>query len=92
MKIWHSIIIGIAVILGCFLHSTISALPEREKIRRGYEMQVRVMEMTPREIKIGDATLLYLPRIRYRDLSIDVDYEFYTYEEGQLKKLKLTQK
>ena len=66
-------------------------MPDREKIRRGYEMQVRMMEVKPKEVKVGGDSLLYLPRISYHNLSIDVDYHFYAYENGNLKKIKLTQ-
>lgn len=53
-------------------------------------MQVRMMEMTPKEITFGDVSLLYLPRISYRNQSIDVNYEFYLYVDGELKQVKLT--
>ena len=90
MKLWHSIIIGIAIIAGFILHSAIKTLPKHAEARRGYELQVRMMEMTPKEIAIGDTSILYLPKISYRNLSIDVDYEFYSYVEGKLKKIDLT--
>jgi hypothetical protein len=90
MKLWHTVIIGIAIIAGFALHSAIRTLPEHAKVRRGYEMQVRMMEMTPKEITIGDTSVLYLPKISYRNLSIDVDYEFYSYVDGELKKINLT--
>jgi hypothetical protein len=90
MKIWHSIIIAIAIIVGFALHAAIRSIPEHARAQRGYEMQVRMMEMTPRELIIGDTSVLYLPRISYRDLSIDVNYEFYTYADGELKKVNMT--
>ena len=90
MKAWHSIMIAIGIVVGFVLHSVIQSFSEHARARRGYEMQVRMMEMTPREITVGDASVLYLPRISYRDLSIDVDYEFYTYVDGELKQVRLT--
>ena len=90
MKLWHTAIIGVSIIAGFALHSAIKALPERTKVQRGYEMQIRMMEMTPREITVGDVSVLYLPRISYRDLSIDVNYEFYAYVDGELKQVELT--
>ena len=90
MKIWHSVIIGIAIIIGFALHAAIRSIPDHAKMQRGYEMQVRMLEMTPQELTIGDTSVLYLPRISYRDLSIDVNYEFYTYADGQLRKVNMT--
>ena len=90
MKLWHTAIIGISIVVGLALHSAIKALPEHAKAQRGYEMQVRMMELTPKEISLGDTSVLYLPRISYRNLSIDVDYEFYSYVDGELKQLNLT--
>lgn len=89
MKLWHSVIIGVAIIAGLVLHASIKAIPEMSRDRRGAEMQVRMMEMTPKEIKVGETTFLYLPSVSYHDLSISVDYKFFAYVDGQLKQVKL---
>ena len=52
-------------------------------------MQVRMMEMTPKEIEISGTSLLYLPRISYRGLTIDVDYKFYKYQDDSLVQVSL---
>jgi len=88
-KMWHSVVIGLAIVIGCVLHAAVSKIPEALKIQRGYAMQVRMMEMTPKEIVIGDTSLLYLPKISYRGLSIDVDYKFYRYEANSLVQISL---
>ena len=90
MKLWHSVIIAVGIIVGLVAHGMIRAWPEQERQRRGYEMQLRMLEVMPREIAVGDAKVLYLPRISYRNLSIDVNYEFYTYVDGELKQVKMT--
>lgn len=90
MKLWHSVIIGIAIIIGFVLHAAIKTIPECIKLRNGKEMQVRMMEMSPKEIKLGETSVLYLPRISYMDTSIDVNYEFYSFVGGTLKRVKLT--
>ncbi len=84
MKLLHTVIIAIAIIIGFVLFGFIKSSPEREKIRRGYEMQVRMLEMEPREIRIDGNSLMYLPRVSYQGLSIDVDYEFYKYTDNKL--------
>lgn len=89
MKLKHSIIIGIAIVVGLVLHAAVKSLPEYTRLRQGYEMQVRMMEMRPTEITVGSASMLYLPRISYRGLSIDVDYEFYAYVDGTLRKIDM---
>jgi len=88
-KIWHSIIIGIAIVIGFVLHAAVSKIPEAIKIQRGYEMQVRMMEMTPKEITVSDSKLLYLPSISYKGLSIDVDYKFFKYQDDSLVQISL---
>ena len=90
MKIQHSIVIGIAIVIGFVLHAAIGQIPEAMKIQRGYEMQVRMMEMTPKEITVSDSKLLYLPSISYRGLSIDVDYKFFKYQDDRLVQVSLT--
>jgi len=89
IKIQHSIIIGIAIIIGFVLHAAISKIPEALKIQRGYEKQIRMMEITPKEFNIGGTSLLYLPRISYKGLTIDVDYEFYRYQDDSLVQISL---
>ena len=90
MKLWHSIVIGISIIIGFVAHAGIKAYSEHERTQRSYELQIRMLEMRPVELSIGGANVLYLPKISYRDLSIDVNYEFYTYSDGALKKLTLS--
>ena len=88
-KIQHSIIIGIAIIIGFLLHAAISKIPEVLKIQRGYEKQIRMMEITPKEFEIGSTTLLYIPRISYKGLAIDVDYKFYRYQDDSLVQISV---
>ena len=90
MKIWHSVIIGLAIVIGFVLHAGISKIPEAIKIQRGYEMQIRMIEMTPKEIAVGDSKLLYLPSISYKGLSINVDYKFFKYQDDKLVRVSLT--
>ncbi|MCF7957736.1 MAG: hypothetical protein K9M57_04730 [Phycisphaerae bacterium] len=92
MKIWHSIIIGSAIVMGFGLHAAIKTIPEFVMEYRMHEMQVKMTEMTPKEITVGDTSLLYLPEISYRNLNINVDYKFYTYVDGKLKKVDLNAK
>ena len=90
MKIQHSILIGIAIVVGFVLHAAISKIPDAMKIRKASEMQIRMMEMTPKEITVGDSKLLYLPSISYKDLTIDVDAKFFKYQDDKLIQVVLT--
>jgi hypothetical protein len=90
MKTSHSIAIGFSIVIGFVLHGAIKAWPEYARNQRGYDLQIRMMEMTPREMSMGDTTVLYMPRISYSEFTIDVDYEFYRYDGTELKQVKLT--
>ncbi len=90
MGIKQSIVIGISIIIGFVLYGVISKIPEAMKVQRGYQMQIRMMEMVPKEITVNNGKLLYLPRISYKGLSINVGYEFYKYQDNKLIQINLT--
>jgi len=89
MKFKHSILIGLSIILSVGIYSGTKFLADYLKTKRGHEMQIRMMEIQPKEVTIGDQKVLYLPRISYRDLTIDVNFEFYSIIDGELRKLHI---
>lgn len=90
MKIWHSVIIGVAIVIGFTVNGISKAYSEQERYQRGYELQMRMLEITPHAVGLGEEHLLYMPRISYNDLSINVKPEFYRYDGTELQKIRMT--
>ena len=89
MKIWNSIIIGLAIILGLAAFGISLKTPEMIRDCRAYQMQMKMMEMEPQKIELDDQVLLYLPRVSYQGLHVDINYEFYYYVSNERKLIQV---
>ena len=87
MRVLEAVIVGILIVVGLVIHGVLTrpAADTRPGVQTNdRDVQIKMMEMHPRAVVLGDQHLLVVPRVSFQNNNVSVNHTFYRMQGNQL--------